>query len=355
MTGIERLKAVFCGEGPDRPAAYAWITNDALPVHVTGEVFTESNRERVMLETWARCLDVTRVPDGYGLGPDFHPRTQRDALGYVRRYERWTDWIVEYPYQDQTGFYGVLEGDIERFRAWTPGAAGQREEDRRRWEAALGGATVVAGRVTVGTAPGPYFRDGLENFSYLVADRPELLATWVQARHEMNLRKIADCADPQACPVEFLDSDIAYKTSTLVSPQYFKETGWFARVAELVDAYHAAGVWAVFHSDGDLRPILNDLAATGIDGLNPIETAAGMTLPDVRRLVGPRVVLVGGMDNHLLMSGPAEKVRSRVCQHLREPGSAARLILGSSTEELDESMPLEHQLAFLEAVRTATQ
>jgi len=60
-----------------------------------------------------------------------------------------------------------------------------------------------------------------------------------------------------------------------------------------VDCFHAHGVKVVFHSDGDIRPILKDLKATGIDALNPIETAAGVTAGEVRRQC-PNLIIVGG-------------------------------------------------------------
>ena len=75
---------------------------------------------------------------------------------------------------------------------------------------------------------------------------------------------------------------LGYKTGLFFSPTFLHECGWFRRLTELVDCFHAHGVSVVFHSDGDIRPILKDLEATGIDGLNPIETAAGLTVGHVR-------------------------------------------------------------------------
>ena len=46
----------------------------------------------------------------------------------------------------------------------------------------------------------------------------------------------------------------------------------------------------LFHSDGNLNPILDGLVEAGIDGLNPIEVLAGMDVGAIhRRRVYPMV------------------------------------------------------------------
>jgi hypothetical protein len=72
----------------------------------------------------------------------------------------------------------------------------------------------------------------------------------------MNLKKIRAYADPERCPFEHMDSDIAGKNGLLISPAFLRESGWYDRVSELVDAYHQMGVRIIFHSDGDIRQIL---------------------------------------------------------------------------------------------------
>jgi hypothetical protein len=56
-------------------------------------------------------------------------------------------------------------------------------------------------------------------------------------------------------------------------------------------------------SDGDLRPLLSDLMASGITGVGPVEVTAGM---DVRslRVEHPLLVLNGGIDKRALSQGP---------------------------------------------------
>ena len=87
----------------------------------------------------------------------------------------------------------------------------------------------------------------------------------------------------------------------------------FPRLQEIVKAFHSKGLRVVFHSDGNLMPILPDLVACGIDGLNPIDAMGGMDLGVLKATYGDQLTLIGSIDcSHLLVFGDPEEVRSRV-------------------------------------------
>lgn len=114
-----------------------------------------------------------------------------------------------------------------------------------------------------------------------------------------------------------------------------------------MDAYHARGISVLFHSDGNLNPILDRLVETGIDGLNPIEVLAGMDVADIHRR-HPGLYLAGGIDvSQLLPYGSPEAVRDTVRRAIDAAGG--RLLVGSSTE-LNDAVPLANYLALREAV-----
>jgi hypothetical protein len=60
--------------------------------------------------------------------------------------------------------------------------------------------------------------------------------------------------------------------------------------------------------------VMPDLLATEIDGVNPIETVAGMDVGELYRLYGDRLFLTGGIDmSQLLSNGAPDEVRA-VCR-----------------------------------------
>ena len=68
----------------------------------------------------------------------------------------------------------------------------------------------------------------------------------------------------------WLADDIAYGQGLLFSPQVMRKHlfPWYRRIGEAA-ARH--GKPLLFHSDGNLRPILEDLIACGIKVIQPIE------------------------------------------------------------------------------------
>jgi uroporphyrinogen decarboxylase len=175
-----------------------------------------------------------------------------------------------------------------------------------------------------------YHRLGWEPFAALVADEPDLLVAFLAARSRAELRRVAAIADPRRIPIALTYDDIAYKTSTLFSPKWLRRV-WVPHLKQLVAAWHARGSLCLYHSDGNLWPILDDLVAVGIDGLNPLEVLAGMTVKDVRQRY-PNLFLTGGIDvSQLLPFGTPEEVRQVCRQTIADVGGVGYFI-GSTTE-----------------------
>jgi uroporphyrinogen decarboxylase len=118
-----------------------------------------------------------------------------------------------------------------------------------------------------------------------------------------------------------------------------------------VAAWHAKGVKVVFHSDGNVWPLLPDLIATGVDGLNPLEVAAGMHPGEIRQRY-PHLLLFGGISyaGVLLHGSPAQVAEvTRDTIRRASPG----YFVGSDTE-LGDDIPLANALAMYEAALACT-
>jgi len=190
-----------------------------------------------------------------------------------------------------------------------------------------------------------YWATGMEQFSYLTVDEPDLVEEWLEARNQAELRRVAAIADPELLPIVLTYDDIAYKNATLFSPAWLREH-WLPRLKRLVDAWHARDTYCLFHSDGNLWPVLDDLVAAGIDGLNPLEVLAGMTVGEVRARY-PDLFLTGGVDvSQLLPLGTPEEVREACRQNIADSDGRG-YFLGSSTE-LHWGVKLENAIAMYE-------
>ncbi len=83
-----------------------------------------------------------------------------------------------------------------------------------------------------------------------------------------------------------------------LGPEAFQRLGRVQDM-ELVDVIHKYGGIAYYHCHGKMDAFIEDLVATGIDALDPIEVEpyGDITLGMAKRRVGEDVCLVGGLDD----------------------------------------------------------
>ncbi len=348
MTRRERVLRTIRFEEVDCIACYDIIENDAVIAHYGGEWPTVENGKAVKGRAIGRCLDMTRMAEG--------PRAEgrhTDPDGHVWQDERWTSWICERPYNNFDEFKDWVHRKIKTLNAWQP----SEEEvcfwhdyvrDTRNGFAADSDDPEDPTILVLESATGvdaAYSRCGLEYFSELMFMAPELCDAWIEANNQAEIRRAHAIADKDLVPVVLTHDDLASKNGPIFSPDWIREHQ-IPRLKRLVEAWHEHGVYCLFHSDGDLRPILEDLVSTGIDGLNPIETCAGMSITQVRENY-PDLFIAGGIDvSNLLPMGTPEEVQAR-CLEAIEEANGRGYFLGSTTEILP-TVPAENVAAMLE-------
>ena len=197
-----------------------------------------------------------------------------------------------------------------------------------------------------------YTQLGCELFSYVMAEQADLLEEWLEAMFEQELRRVEAVADPALSPAVLVYSDIASKNGLLLSPRFLRRA-FVPRLRRLVAAWQARGISCLFHSDGDLSEILEDIAGAGVDGINPLERTERADIFTVYEQLGERVYYAGGVDVKLLNLRPSAEVEVWV-RRMMDTVPARRLLLGSSTE-LSDDLPLENFLVLHNLVRAASE
>ena len=115
--------------------------------------------------------------------------------------------------------------------------------------------------------------------------------------------------------VYFVEDGIGYKNSTLVSPAMYQAL-WIPALRKVVDFLHGYGVDLIAHyTSGDIGPLIPTLMDIGINMYFPLEVAAGMDAPALRKQYGRDIRLIGNIARQALMDGPAaidEEFRRKV-------------------------------------------
>jgi len=109
--------------------------------------------------------------------------------------------------------------------------------------------------------------------------------------------------------------DVAYKTCTFMSPNYWREyfKPW---VAQMADTAHAAGLPVIYHGCGNVRAIFQDYIDIRIDAYNPLEVKAGMDCVELRRQYGHQIGFCGNSDIQIWESGDRDAIRREVLRKL---------------------------------------
>ncbi len=191
---------------------------------------------------------------------------------------------------------------------------------------------------------------GQELFSYAIYDDPVSIERILEVETETCYRIAKATVEADLCPMYFIGDDIAYKGATLFSPDYLRKT-FIKSLKRVCEPVKAAGQKVIFHSDGYVMEVLEDMIEAGIDGLNPIEPIAGMDIGLVKREYGKELVLVGNVDcSQVLPFGSVEDVVKATKDCLRDAGHGGGLFIGSSSE-IVPATPVENIIAFYDACR----
>lgn len=197
---------------------------------------------------------------------------------------------------------------------------------------------------------GTYGTMGLELFSYAIHDARDGIEKMLGVLNENGVRTARLAAAERLCPMFFIGDDIACKGRLMFSPGFLRET-FVPCLARLCEPLRNAGVKVIFHSDGYVMEILDDMIEAGINGLNPIEPIAGMDIGLLKKRYGRNLILVGNVDcSQVLPLGTREEVieATKACLRAAAPGGGH--FIGSSSE-ITPATPVENILAFYETCR----
>ena len=189
---------------------------------------------------------------------------------------------------------------------------------------------------------------GLEGMSLALADDPGLVADLCRRVGEFQFRVFQNMLRFDCVGAVWHADDIAFSTQLLVNPRLLRAHvfPWYAEMNRLA---HAKGRLAVYHSDGALQEVLEDIVQCGFDGLNPIEPKA-MDINAVKREFGSRLSIIGNIDlGYTLTRGTPEEVRAEVRQRIHDLAPGGGYAVASSN-----SVPEYVPLANFTAMRQAT-
>lgn len=186
---------------------------------------------------------------------------------------------------------------------------------------------------------------GIENFSYALADDLGVIETLLDRYADWACELLLKTRNMGFDFFKFAD-DIAFKTGPLFSPQVFREL-FLPRMRRV--ASQVPGPW-IFHSDGNLMPVFDDLLSLGMNAVNPIEPGA-MDIDVVKQRYGKRICIHGNIDLHYTLTrGTPAEVRAEVRHRIAAIGAGGGYIIASANSITDYCR-VENVLEMRDAIR----
>ena len=169
----------------------------------------------------------------------------------------------------------------------------------------------------------------MEAFSYRLVDEPEKVKQQAGEMVDRALETAEQYARHGGLDGFALCSDYCFNNGPFLSPSQFSEfvTPYLAR---LCAGYRDLGFRTIKHTDGDLRPILDQLVEARPDALHSLDPQGGMDIAEVKRQYGDRVCLIGNVNCGLLDTGTDEQVIESARYALRHGMPGGGYVFSSS-------------------------
>jgi uroporphyrinogen decarboxylase len=169
---------------------------------------------------------------------------------------------------------------------------------------------------------------GFEQFSYALAEQPELIAEMFQRIGSIQCEVLKRVIKQDRIVAIWYGDDLAYTESLMASPRVYRQH-LFPWMEELAAIAHKAGLPFIFHSDGKLWDVIPDLIAVGVNALHPIEPKA-MDINLVKARYGDKLALIGNIDMNLLGLGTPDQVREQVRQRIKDLAPGGGYAVGAN-------------------------
>ena len=186
---------------------------------------------------------------------------------------------------------------------------------------------------------------GLDNFSIMMYEDPDLVKEIHRRFSEWSARVVQHL---NKLDFDFIwaNDDHADNKAPWVSMDMWEE---FMKPYQMMVAKEITKPW-IFHSDGNLFPLLDGLLTLGMNAVHPIQPAA-MDINRLKREYGDKICFVGNIDlDYTLPTGTVEEVEAEVRDRIEKIGKGGAYMI-SSANSITDYCKTENVLAMASAIR----
>lgn len=161
---------------------------------------------------------------------------------------------------------------------------------------------------------------------------------------EFEIAKAKLFLDSGADAIFFAD-DIAFNSGAFLPPRIMDEIVYPFYKYAVSEIKKHKNVPIIFHSDGDLRKVMNNIVEAGFDGIQSLQPTANMDIAQIKRDYGNDLCLMGNIDlNYVMTAATPEEVEEVVKRTIDIAAPGGGFILSTCNSLIDAIKP-ENALA----------
>lgn len=343
MTGLERILTTLRHQEPDRVPVFELIINEPVIRALYPSTGLGSGGEVTYLDfVEMEGVDACCIFENSRVTKEFDSQTFADEWGIVWRTG---DAGIPYPLEGPI----KSKSDLDTYQPPDPDADYRLDNLREAVKRFKGERAVFfLGHETFEFSH--YLLGGMDKLFLAYIEDPEFVDRLSETIWSYKERVLANAAEAGA-DVLMTGDDIAYRPGPIMSPDHFRRYV-LPYLQKAVDVAHAHGRPFIKHTDGNLWSIMDDIVATGLDGLDPLEPIAHMDIGEVKAKYGDRITLVGNVDcGELLARGTEEEVIEAVKETIAKASPGGGHILASSNS-IHPAVKPENYRAMTDAAHT---
>ena len=169
-------------------------------------------------------------------------------------------------------------------------------------------------------------------------DEPEKLKAEAQSRLDAVI-PVYDMTVEIGADGIVMTSDYAMNSGPFLSPDQFAEfvTPYLTGAIQEI---HDRNLLAIKHTDGNLMPVMDQIAGANPDGLHSVDPMAGMDIKVIKEQFGSRMCLCGNVHTAWLQTGTPEQIR-KSAEYCLEHGKPGGGYIFCTSNCVFRGMPLE--------------
>jgi uroporphyrinogen decarboxylase len=254
---------------------------------------------------------------------------------------------------DTAGYHGVIHS-LEQFRSqkwsWQDAAAGNLDACQAQLKFLRSLAEVIPDEMRIMLHGADSFTlawmlMGFEAFCMATVDQPELVFALMDslANAQINALSEAMHIGGDKIGVVLYSDDVAYTEGLMLAPSFFLEY-----LIPVLKRVAALGPPLVYHSDGRLYDVFDDLAEVGVRGIQPLE-AKSMDPLEVKGRWPGKFCLIGNIDLDLMCRGTTLDVVREVRMKIDRLNIGGGYMVGVSNT-VPDYVSYENYIAMIETV-----